>query len=62
MKHRPGLLKFLHSVIFMVTWFEIHKNFIFPSPKKKEPMKISAPYFLYNQEFWNFKFPWKNIG
>ena len=22
-------------------------------------MKISAPYFLYNQEFWNIQFPWK---
>ena len=22
---------------------------------------LSAPYFLYNQEFWNIQFPWKNI-
>ena len=29
----------------------MHKNFIFPSQKNNEPMKISAPYFLYNQEF-----------
>ena len=57
-----GLPKFLLLVIFMVILFEIHKNFIFPSPKKNEPMKISAPYFLYNQEFWNIQFPWKNIG
>ena len=46
----------------MVTLFEIHKNFIFPNPKKNEPMKISAPYILYIQEFWNIQFPWKNIG
>ena len=32
------------------------------SPKKNEPMKISAPYFLYNQEFWNIQFPRKNDG
>jgi len=32
----------------MVTSFEIQKNCIFPNPKK-----TSAPYFLYNQEFWN---------
>ena len=25
-------------------------------------MKISAPYFLYNQEFWNIQLPRKNIG
>ena len=30
--------------------------------RKNEPMKISAPYFLYNQEFWIIQFPWKNIG
>ena len=46
----------------MVSQFEIHKNFIFPVPKKNEPMKISAPCFLYNQEYWNIQFPWKNIG
>jgi hypothetical protein len=47
----------------MVTYFAIHTKFIFPNPKKKlkegiyqEPMKISAPYFLYNQEFWNIQF------
>ena len=35
------------------------KNFIFPDPKKNIPMKISALYFLYNQEFWNIQFPRK---
>jgi hypothetical protein len=37
--------------------FEIHKNLIFPNQKKNEPMRISAPYFVYNQEFWNIQFP-----
>ena len=45
--------------IFMVTLLEINKNVIFPNPKKNEPMIISAPYFLHNQEFWNIQFPWK---
>ena len=48
--------------IFMVTYFEIHKNLIFANPKKNGSMKISAPYFFYNQEFWNIQFPWKNLG
>ena len=55
----PPLEPFIHHYGYL---FEIHKNFIFPNPKKNEPMKISAPYFLYNQEFWNIQFPWKNIG
>ena len=55
----------LNSCIQSSLWLpnlKFTKNVIFPNPKKNEPMKISAPYFLYNQKFWNIQFPWKNIG
>ena len=51
------VLKSLHS-LFQGQIFEVQKHFIFHNLKKKlkegiyqETMKISALYFLYNQEF-----------